>query len=96
MQNQTPRVIKSGDVMLAGRRPIGSAAEGAAASRPGQASARIVAQDASGATLEIVCSCGKHSQVRCAYRTSSSQPAQSPAGQPVQSTAASDSQENPL
>jgi len=95
MPNQTPRVIKSGDVMLAGRRAIGPAADGASA-RPSKVSARIVAQDASGATLEVVCSCGKAAHVRCAYRGSSSQPVQAPTGQAGQLAAAPDSQENPL
>ena len=95
MLNQTHRVIKSGDVMLAGRRPIGSAAEGASA-RPSQAAARIVAEDASGATMEVVCSCGKRSYVRCAYRRSPSQPGQVPTGQAGQSAATPNSQEKPL
>ena len=89
MPNQTPRVIKSGDVMLAGRRPIGCAAEGAS-SRPAQAATRIVAEDASGATLEVVCSCGKRTYVRCAYRRTVLPPAA--AGQ---SGVAPDNQENP-
>jgi hypothetical protein len=100
MPNYKHRVIKSGDVMLAGRRPIGSAAEGASA-RPSQAAARIVAQDASGATMEVVCSCGKRSYVRCAYRRSPSQPGQvptgqAPTGQAGQSAATPNSQEKPL
>jgi hypothetical protein len=88
MPNQTHGVIKSGDVMLAGRRPIGCAAE-CVSSRPAQAATRIVAEDASGATLEVVCSCGKRTYVRCSYRGSVLQPA---AGQPG---AAPDNQENP-
>jgi len=96
MQNQTPSVIKSGDVMLAGRRPVGRDADGAS-TRPSQAqaAARIMAEDAAGATLEVVCSCGKRSYVRCAYRKSP-QPAPAPTGQAGQSAAAPDSQENPL
>jgi hypothetical protein len=90
MPNQTRRVIKSGDVMLAGRRPIGCAVESASL-RPSQASARIVAEDASGATLEVVCSCGKRLQVRCAYRRPPSQ-----AGQAGPTAATQESQENPL
>jgi len=100
MPNQTHRVIKSGDVMFAGRRPIGSGAECGSA-RPSQAAARIVAEDASGATLEVVCSCGKRSYVRCAYRRSPSQPVQAPTGQAPTgqagiSAATPNNQENPL
>jgi hypothetical protein len=95
MPNQTHRVIKSGDVMLAGRRPIGSGAECGSA-RPSQAAARIVAEDASGATLEVVCSCGKRSYVRCAYRRSPSQPVPVPTGQAGISAATPNNQENPL
>jgi hypothetical protein len=93
MPNQTHRVIKSGDVMLAGRRPIGCAVE-SASPRPSQASARIVAEDASGATLEVVCSCGKRLNVRCAYRRPPSQPAQ--AGQAGPTADTQESQENTL
>lgn len=75
MPNQTRRVIKSGEVMLAGRRPIGCAAQAHSAT-PSQAAARIVAEDASGATLEVVCSCGKRLHVRCAYRRPPSQAGQ--------------------
>ena len=95
MPNQTHRVIKSGNVMFAGRRPIGSGAECGSA-RPSQVAARIVAEDASGATLEVVCSCGKRSYVRCAYRMSPSQPVPVPTGQAGISAATPNNQENPL
>lgn len=91
MSNQTPRVIKSGDVMLAGRRPVGNGAECVSA-RPSQAAARIVDQDASGATLEVVCACGKRSYVRCNYRRTGM--LQAPTPQAVRPAATSENQEN--
>jgi len=101
MPNQTRRVIKSGEVMLAGRRPIGCAAQ-AHSAPPSQAAARIVAEDASGATLEVVCSCGKRLHVRCAYRRPPSQPAPTgpaptgpaPAGQAGPTADTPENQEN--
>ncbi len=78
---------------LAGSRRIGCGAQ-AESPRQRQASvgARVFAEDASGVTLEVICSCGKRTYVRCDYRRSLSQPGgteQIPAG-------ASASQENQL
>jgi len=90
MPHDTPRVIRSDEVKLAGRRRIGRDAQTDAPRQvPASARARIFAEDASGATLEVVCSCGKRTYVRCDYRQSPSQP---PAVE--QLAAATDTQEN--
>ena len=84
MSQDTPRVIRSGDVKLAGSRRIGCGAQADAPRHsPASVGARIFAEDASGATLEVICSCGKRTYVRCDYRRSMSQPGgaeQIPAG----------------
>ncbi len=75
MSQDTPRVIRSGDVKLAGSRRIGCGAQtDAPRHSPASVGARVFAEDASGATLEVVCSCGKRTYVRCDYRRSPSQP----------------------
>lgn len=78
---------------LAGSRRIGCGAQ-IDTPQHGQASvaARVFAEDASGATLEVICACGKRTYVRCDYRRSPSQP-----GGAVQIAAgAAASQENQL
>jgi len=91
MPHDTPRVIKSDDVKLAGRRRIGcDARTDTPRQHPASVAARIFTEDASGATLEIVCSCGKRTYVRCDYRQSLSQP---PAGGQL-AAPATDSKEN--
>lgn len=91
MPHDTPRVIRSDEVKLAGRRRIGCGAQTDAPRQgPASAGARIFAEDASGATLEVVCSCGKRTYVRCDYRRSPSQPA---AGEQL-AAGATESQEN--
>jgi len=92
MPHDTPRVIRNDEVKVAGRRRIGRGAQTDAPRQPpASVGARIFAEDAFGATLEVVCSCGKRTYVRCDYRQSPSQP---PAAE--QSAApVTESQENP-
>lgn len=60
---------------LAGRRRVGCGAQiDAPRQHPASTGARIFAEDAFGATIEVVCSCGKRTYVRCDYRRSPSQP----------------------
>jgi len=89
MTDLASRVIRSSEVRIAGRRQIGGGAEETAPAVAGRhASARIVAEDAAGATIEVVCECGKRLYVRCAYRGAQTQPArQQPGSAMLQETA---------
>jgi len=86
MSQDTPRVIRSGDVKLSGSRRIGCGAQiDVPQQNHASAAARVMAEDVSGATLEVVCSCGKRTYVRCDYRRTSPQSGdavQIPAGAP--------------
>lgn len=80
MTQLTSKVIRGDEVKIAGRRQIGCASAGASPAG-GQAVAsgpvaRIMAEDAAGATIEIVCECGKRVYVRCEYSQAGPQPAQ--------------------
>ena len=60
---------------LAGSRRIGCGAQADTPRQcPASVGARVFAEDASGATLEVICSCGKRMYVRCDYRRLPSQP----------------------
>ena len=67
MSDLTSRVIRSDEVKIAGRRQIGCASA-AKAETQSEPAARIVSEDAAGATIEVVCECGRRTFVRCAYR----------------------------
>ena len=69
---------------LTGSRRIGCGAQiNAPQHSQASAAARVFTEDATGAILEVICSCGKRMYVRCDYRRSPSQPGgavQIPAG----------------
>jgi len=90
MIQQTSRVIRSDEVKIAGRRQIGCATAGVSPDSAGPTgpTARLVAEDDAGATIEVVCECGKRVYLRCAYHGAGAaragQPAETP---PIEETA---------
>ena len=61
--DESTAVLKSGQFREGPPVPLAHAARPASAS----AAVRIVAQDAGGATLELLCECGRRTYVRCDY-----------------------------
>ena len=63
-------IIKSSNINIEGvfQLPIGQGTcGGVPADRNGQASARVIETTADYATIEVVCSCGTVSRIRCNY-----------------------------
>lgn len=69
MDEPASGIVKRSRVKLAGPRSLGT---------PGsfRPEARIVRQDATGATIEVTCACGRKTYLRCDYAAPTGQAAQ--------------------
>jgi hypothetical protein len=68
MPNNTGKILKRDNVVVAGQRQLGVAPSRPATSPKARPQGRITGQDEHGAIVEITCGCGEVIHLHCAYQ----------------------------